>query len=346
MGYQRKKYIWLPYTSSIETKPSKVKIIYKDGLIEEEWKNIHSIMFYGESVNFPQDFLEKCSFYKIPIIIHRRNMPRSIIIASSLPSDQNNIITKQITYRENQKKSTYIAKKLIQAKIKSCGWLLPVNRDLLYKVFSIKDITKIESWHAKRYWEEYYQRLKIKSHRRNPDNQLVEKILNATSKFIAGILLRWILYHSLSPYHGFIHKPTDYPSLVYDLMEPYRGYFDKVIFDTIKEFENQDLEKNQSLILGKSINNLKRFLDEKVYTESTRQIVSFTELLHGVVLGLRSYLLGETKKFIVPLPGKPNGGRPVKVGFKLYGHQAGITNFWPETKKIANQFEKKLVLIN
>lgn len=340
MSYQRKKYIWVPYTSSIEVKPSKVKIVYKDGQIEESWKDIHSIMFYGQSVNFPQDFLEKCSFYKIPIIIHRRNMARSVIIASSLPQDQENIITKQILYREDKKKSTYIAKKLIQAKFKSSSWLIPNNRDLLYKEFDLKKIINIESWHARRYWKEYYARLDYQSTRRNKEKKSIEKILNAVSKFIAGIILRWILYHQLSPYHGFLHRPSDYPSLVYDLMEPYRGYFDKVVFDTIKEFKKEEIDENESLILAKTINNLKNFLDQKIYVNATRQIITFNELLHGIVLSLRTYLLSESKKFIIPLPSKPNGGRPVKAGYKLYGHQAGITNFWPETYKIVNEFEK------
>ncbi len=341
MSYQRKKYIWLPYASSIEVKPSKVKIVYKDGQIEETWKDIHSIMFYGESVNFPQEFLEKCSFYKIPIIIHRRNLSRAVVIASSLPQDQENIVTKQILYRENEKKSTYIAKKLIQAKFKSCSWLIPNNYDLLYKIFDLKKILSKESWHARIYWKEFYLKLNYQSNRRNKDKKPVEKVLNAVSKFISGIILRWILYHQLSPYHGFLHKPTDYPSLVYDLMEPYRGYFDKVVFDTFKEFKIEEFEEKESLILAKAINNIKKFLDEKVYVEATRQVVTFHELFHGIVLSLRSYLLNETKKFIIPTPGKPNGGRPIKAGYKLYGHEAGITNFWPETYKIANNFERQ-----
>ncbi|MFN4212902.1 MAG: hypothetical protein ACK4FL_02995, partial [Microgenomates group bacterium] len=94
------------------------------------------------------------------------------------------------------------------------------------------------------------------------------------------------------------------------------------------------------------IKNIKIFLDKKIYVEATRQIVTFQELFHGIVLALRSYLIGNTRRFIVPLPSKPNGGRSIKAGYQLYGHKAGITNFWPETKNIAKDFSEILSLKN
>lgn len=61
---------------------------------------------------------------------------------------------------------------------------------------------------------------------------------------------------------------------------------------------------------------------------SNRQIVTFHELLHGVVLALRAYLFGNSHRFIIPSVDKPNGGRPVKAGYLLYGRSAGKTDFW------------------
>lgn len=334
---RRKLYIWLPYLHNFKVQPNSVTFEYNGGKEKIQWKKIHSIMLYGESCNLSQDFIEKCSFYKIPIVIHRRNMPRATIISSSLSPDHENIITKQILYRENIKKRSYISKKLLQAKFKSMSWIMPLERDLLYRVYKTEDMIAIEAWHAKRYWKEYFNRLDLEEVRRKKNN-IPQKTLDAVSKFISGIVLRWITYHNLSPYHGFLHKPTDYPSLVYDLMEPYRGYFDKVVFETLKEAKEKSWECNQTI--AASIENVKKFLDTKIYVEATRQIVTFQELLHGIVLALRSYLLGNTKRFIVPLPSKPNGGRPIKSGYQLYGHHAGITNFWPETKEISKNFEK------
>lgn len=333
----RKLYLWLPYLNKLKILPQTVTFEYKGGKEEIQWAKIHSIMVYGESCGFSQEFFEKCAFYKIPVIIHRRHMPRAVIVCPTLPPDQENLLTQQILFRENKKKRAYIAKKLLQAKFKSSNWLLPIERDLLYRIIHIEKMMNVESWHAKRYWEQYFAQLKIVGTRRKDSNE-AKRILDAVSKFISGIILRWILYHNLSPYHGFLHKPTDYPALVYDLMEPYRGYFDKVVFDTLEETRGGNL--NEEKVMGIAIENIKNFLDTKVYVEATRQVVTFQELLHGIVLALRAYLLGNTKRFIVPLPSKPNGGRPIKAGYQLYGHKAGITNFWTETKEIAQNFEK------
>ena len=270
-------------------------------------------------------------------------MPRAVIISPTLPPDQENLLTQQIIYRENEKKKNYIAKKLLQAKFKSMSWLIPVKRDLLYRISNTDKMINIESWHAKIYWKEYFSQLKITGNRRANDND-IKPLLDAVSKFISGIVLRWILYHNLSPYHGFLHKPTDYPALVYDLMEPYRGYFDKIVFDVFKENKSKNLKESQMMAI--TIEGVKKFLDTKVYVEATRQIVTFQELFHGIVLALRSYLLGNTRRFIVPMPSKPNGGRPIKAGYQLYGHKAGITNFWPETKEIALKFSKILAVEN
>jgi CRISPR-associated endonuclease Cas1 len=332
---KRKLYLWLPYLEEIKIKPKTAYFKYKGGKTNIQWMKIHSIMIYGSSPSLSQEFLEKCCFYKIPIVIHRRNLPKAVFITPTISQDKENILTKQIIYRENKKKKTYIAKKLLQAKFKSMSWLLPIKRDLLYQQTILEKMTSIESWHAKIYWKKYFESLNLNGSRRKEEN-IVKKTLDAVSKFTAGIVLRWILYHGLSPYHGFLHKPTDYPALVYDLMEPYRGYLDKVVFNTIKE--NNNLE--ESKILPYSIENIKKFLDQKIYVEATRQIVTFQELFHGIVLALRSYLLEETNRFVPPFPSKPNGGRPIKAGYQLYGHKAGITNFWPETKKISSRFEK------
>jgi len=154
------------------------------------------------------------------------------------------------------------------------------------------------------------------------------------SKFISGIVLRWTTYHHLSPFHGFLHQQTDYPALVYDLMEPYRGEFEKFAFQVIASTKNP--EKNSTLV-GAVINETKQALNEHVYTGLTRQIVTRHELLHGIVLALKSYLLGKTKKFMVPTIDKPNGGRPRKVPFRLYGRQAGKTDFWQVAKKVSQR---------
>lgn len=334
----RKVFLWLPYLSDIKISNKHVEFNYKGGSENIEWTKIHSIMIYGESCPLPHDFLDKCAFYKIPVVIHRRNVPRAVYISPSYTGDKQDLLTKQIEFRNNVKKSSYITKRLLQAKFTSMDWLIPYDRNLLYRKINKADMLEVEAWHARKYWKKYYEELGLGEFNRRDKNNNASAVLDAVSKFISGIALRWIVYHNLSPYHGFMHTPTDYPSLVYDIMEPYRGYFDKVVFNVLKNNQN----RNKSDLTSYAIEEIKKFLDKQVYAGATRQIVTMQELLHGVVLALRVYLTGEGKRFIVPMPTKPNGGRPIKSGYLLYGHKAGITNFWPQTEKITQSFEKLL----
>lgn len=339
MPQKRKQYLWLPYTSCIKEGGKELFVKYKGGEIEIEWKKIHSIMFYGNSIDFSQKFLEKCAFYKIPIVVHRRHMPRAVFVCPTLSADYEKILIKQISFHENEKKKAYLAKRLISSKFKSMEWLVKQKFDPLYKVTNIDSMIQKEALHAKIYWKKYYQLLEMKGGRRNSSGKnLVKQCLDAVSKFISGILLRWILYHNLNPYYGFVHKPTNYPALVYDLMEPYRGYIEKVVFDVFSEMKNEEKINSKEFILGYTIEKIKDFLDQEIYVEATRQIVTFQELFHGIVLALRVYLLGETKRFVVPMPSHPNGGRPIKAGYHLYGHFAGKTDFWKKAKSLSPSF--------
>ena len=343
MSKKRKQYLWLPYLAKIKNGRQEVKFSYKGGDLKIAWQNIHAIMIYGHTVPLDQDFLERCAFWKIPVVIHRRNMPRAVFITPTLAPDQNNILVKQILFRESAKKRAYLARRLLLAKFKSMAWLYPIPYNPFYRVTSLEKMVNFEAWHAKQYWQLFYKKLGVNSWRRQKDN-IITSSLDAVSKFLAAIFLRWVLYHGLSPFHGFIHQPSDYPALIYDLMEPYRGYFDKVVFDTLKEEDL--LGEKKEVAIGAVINRLKEFLDEKAYVNATRQVVTFNEIIHGEVLALRSYLLGEVPRFVVPLPGRPNGGRPIKAGYKLYGHKAGITNFWPETREIADKFCTRMASTN
>ena len=152
-------------------------------------------------------------------------------------------------------------------------------------------------------------------HRRT-DNPL-SAALDAGSKFIYGILLRWILFHKLSPCHAYLHEPTDYPSLVYDLIEPYRYMIEDAVAISYMSDKNIDEKK----LVAKSLEELKRILNEVVYVPASRQMVRRKNLLHGIVLALRAYLLGETKRFVIPVEGKKKGGRPPKISYRLPGER-------------------------
>ncbi|MYE38458.1 MAG: hypothetical protein F4X82_02995 [Candidatus Spechtbacteria bacterium SB0662_bin_43] len=321
--------LWLPYTNKIVYTKNSVSFIYKGGELKSRFREIQSIFFYGAVCPLEEGFLTLCSRYKIPICIHRRHMHQAIWITNSFDTNIDDVVTQQILYRRNKKKQFHIAYKLLKAKVKGMSWLIAPPDLPSYKPKNINDLRVIEAWHARKYWDEYYKRLGFsKSNRRGgaDSNNIVTSALDAISKLITGVILRWVLYHKLSPYHGFFHITTEYPALIYDLIEPYRGYFDKVVFDTFQEKEDVSKWDGQKFI-GAATNNVEAFLDKKIYTPQTQQIVTFQELLHGSALALRAYLVKDCTRFVVPMPGKRNGGRPIKAGYKLYGRHAGFTDF-------------------
>jgi hypothetical protein len=90
--------------------------------------------------------------------------------------------------------------------------------------------------------------------------------------------------------------------------------------------------------VGLAIEAVKNKLNDKTYVPLTRQIATYQELLHGEIISLKYYCLGKQRKFHIPMSGKPNGGRPAKINFLLYGRHAGKTDFW----KVAREVSKDL----
>lgn len=314
--------MWLPYLQAIEeTRGGIFNFVFKGGNESTKLDFISSIMIYGGSdIKLDAEVIEKIVRKGIPIIIHRRNMAMPIYITGGLRPDPDDTVSSQIQARLQSRKTVNITRQILKAKFKSMKWL--IDPAPLPKFATVKSLRNIESVHAKRYWEKYFNKLGHPEWTRRGNNPASEA-LDASSKFISGIILRWILYHHMSPYHGYLHETTDYPALVYDLMEPYRGIFEQVLLErwvTDKVFPEK--------YLVSAIATLKEFLDEQTYIPLTRQIVTNQEMLHGVVLSLKYYVLGRQRKFLIPMPGKPNGGRPPKVNFLLYGRHAGKTDFW------------------
>ena len=332
MKNTNKHFLWLPYTSMIEIKGQTVAFKYNSGLESLKFDAIHSIMFYGTVTDLPQEFLEMCAKHNIPIVIHRRNMTKAVFINQSTQTNVKDLLSQQIICRENLSKQNYIARQLIKAKLKSGRWLIKTNPAVLKKHHGVPQIRAIEAVSARHYWTVFFDKLGCPKWTRRGDNP-VAKILDAVSKFLTGILLRWTLYHNLSPYHGYMHIQTEYPALIYDLLDPYRGYFEKVVFNSVKK--SKTLRVPTANWLPIAIRDLKICLNSNVYTEATRQIVTMSELMHGIVLALRSYLLGLSHRFIIPIPGAPNGGRPIKAGYSLYGRRAGRTDFWQKAKELS-----------
>ena len=325
--------LWLPYLQSIQhLGGDNFRFCYNGGEHTGPLSAITSIMIYGDYGALPAETLEQICARGVPIIIHRRNVAKPIYICSPLRADQNDTLSKQILFRAGVDKTRHISRKLLEAKFYAMRWLLP-DPPVIPGDFTVAQMRQMEALHAKAYWNLFYSRLGYSTAGRRKDGQIATA-LNAMSKFLSGILLRWITYHQLSPFHGFLHSATDYPALVYDLIEPYRGYFDQVAFFQMCQVPDPDA--NQALV-GMVINATKEALNEQVYTGLTRQIVTRHELFHGVVLSLKSYLDGDSRRIMIPRIDQPNGGRPRKVHFRLYGRQAGRTDFWREARRITSK---------
>lgn len=322
--------LWLPYLQSAELiNKKRVKFIYNGGEVECSPDELTSIMIYGSEIDLPLAIVDLICSAGVPIIIHRRNIASPIWISSTIRADKFDLLDLQLKFRRNITKSKYITRRLLEEKFKSMRWLIAIPDNQIKKGMSIDKMRNIEAQISRRYWAEYMKSLGIDGNRRSEESE-IRVALDIASKYVAGILLRWICYHHLSPFHGFCHTPTDYPSLVYDLFEPYRAGIEKTVWQLFKDNLIPDKKQITSIV----ISALKNYQDEKVYTSTTRQIVTRHELYHGIVLSLRSYLIGDSPKFIVPIESKPNGGRPKKVNFKLYGRSAGKTDFWVEAKKL------------
>ena len=315
--------LWLPYFQKVERLPKgksdRYCFEFNGGEVTCHLKEIDFLMLYGATGELPVAFLDRLATYKIPLMIHRRNMPRPYVFFPSIDTDNNDVLTSQILYRENQIRRAYIARALIRERMHGFQDTINISQSDFNKLSSARSIEKIRGIEAritKRYWANYYKEIGFSGLSRRGSNHPLNNALDAMSYFMYGITLRWILFHKLSPCHGYLHESTTYPSLCYDLMEPYRYLIENAARKSIQKL-NSDVSDID--ITGASINQLKDDLDEVVYIPSARMNVSRKNLLHGVVLALRAYLLKDTSRFIVPKEGKKSGGRPMIPGYRLPG---------------------------
>lgn len=308
--------IWVPYFNKAERIPrsKKWKIIYNGGEIIVDLEKVDFIMFYGASGAIPLTFLDDLSQQKIVSMIHRRNQPVPYVLYPPNLGDDLDIVSRQIAFRNNAQKRAYVARTLIHARLVRMRNTFAIPYGIGRKLSQAKtlaEIRNIEAYTTARYWDIRYGEAGVDAPRRS-DSPL-SAALDAGSKFMMGVVLRWVLFHKMLPTHGFLHEPTSYTSLIYDLMEPYRYIFEDAAFEA---WEKKGDSKE---LTGTTLSLLKDALDTPVYVPATRQTVRRKNLLHGAVLALRAYLLGEVPRIVLPLEGEKKGGRPPKTGYSLPG---------------------------
>lgn len=318
-GRKSKASLWIPYLQSLaKVKGSKGQwdVAFNGGDFRADLSKVEVILFYGASGELPLNFLDDLAARRIPALIHRRNLPDPYVFVPAARRDDADMLTAQVLARQNATKACFIARTLVRERFKATKF--PIA-DVFYKgltrLRNVKDIRLAEAHQSKTYWAKYFADLGQSDTLRRSDNP-VSAALDAGSFFLYGILLRWVLMHKMSPAHGYLHVTTGYPSLVYDLMEPYRYIIEDAVAKCVR-LESKDLTEA-------SLSEIKASLDEVVYAPSHRTHVRRKNLLHGAVLSLRSYLLGETKRLVLPTEGQKMGGRPPKMSYQLPGANAKV----------------------
>ncbi|CAB3754132.1 CRISPR-associated endonuclease Cas1 [Paraburkholderia humisilvae] len=314
--------LWFPYLQSISAKPrSRLWAVrWNGGELDIDLSKVDFIMVYGGTVDLPIAFLDSLNQYRIVLSIHRRNMVRPYLFLPASGPDQDDILSAQLLCRDNLKSSTYIARTIVREKLRTQETVVPIPASEYKRLASLRSVDEIrilEAHHASRYWSIYFERLGLADtiSRRGADHP-VNAALDACSFFLHGILLRWVLFHKLSPFHGYLHRNAGYPSLVYDLIEPYRVWMDDAVAGAASSVGTH----SEKELTAAAIAHLKRLMDVPVYVPLTRQTVRRKSLLHGAVLALRAWLLDKQTRFVLPVEGEKKGGRPVQVGFKIPGY--------------------------
>lgn len=303
--------LWIPYLQSIEKARTGWKIIYNGGEFVADLRKVDSILIYGASGNLPISFLDDLASKRVPLLIHRRNLADPYVFIPGGRRDDADILSAQIKCRENQSKSAYVARTIVRERFSN--GLYPVSGGFLDRINRLRSVEMIrmeEAHQSRSYWRRYFNELGLPEDSRRGANP-VAAALDAGSFFLYGVMLRWALMHKLSPAHGFLHVTTGYQSLVYDLLEPYRYIIETEVLNAAKA-EAPDLT-------GACLSGIKASMDTAVFVPSHRAYVRRKNLLHGAVLSLRSWLIGDSTRLVFPIEGAKIGGRPPAIRYKLPG---------------------------
>jgi len=311
--------LWIPYFERVERvgKSKKWMLYYRGGSVECSPTKCDHIMLYGATGALPTVFLDSLAVAGVVISIHRRNVPRPVLVLPYSTADADDVLSAQIARRSDLRSAAMIARTLVRERIstQSDFGRIAVSATTwksLNQCRTIDGVRAIEANAAARYWESYFERLGASGQSRRGEGD-IKAALDALSVFLSGVVLRWILFHRLAPTHAFLHTPTTYPSLVYDLIEPYRVWIEMAVADAW-----QAGARGEALVSA-ATDRLKSLLDEQVYVPTMQVFARRKALLHGVVLALRSYLVGDMKRFVVPMEGERVGGRPIKATYRLPG---------------------------
>jgi CRISPR/Cas system-associated endonuclease Cas1 len=326
--------LWLPYLREAKKIKGKNRwlLSYNGGEFEADLSRVDVVMLYGASGALPVEFLDDLNTNRVPLLVHRRNVDSPYLFLPFRARDSKDMLSAQVRARDNNIKRCYVARTLVRHRFQSAVPEVAIAEGSWRQLSALRSVKAIRLWEAQqaqRFWASYFSDIGMPGLARR-ESGTVQAALDACSFFLFGVMLRWVLLHRMSPTHGFLHEPTEYPSLIYDLLEPYRYLMERSVALCVKDAVAKGTDTNEPTF-GKalseaSLSKLKDMLDETVHTLPTRQWVRRKNLLHGAVLALRSYMVGDMRRLVLPQEQAPVGGRPVKVAYRLPGGRIPLRN--------------------
>lgn len=306
---------WIPYLQTLSQQKKGIwDAAYQGGTVQINLSQSHTVMFYGASGSLPVEFLLDAAKHDVTILIHSSRTRKPMVLTQHPRAGKPDVLSAQITYRSNERKRLVIAKALVHARILQMGWQLETAQELAGQAFRKKNLNELRAHEAvitKRYWQRFYEEAGYPGMTRREDSD-INQALNACSSLLVGKIIRWLVFHRLSPTHGFLHEPVSYEALAYDLIEPVRHWVEIAVMQATK--------KDASNVIDGSITILNTMLGEWVEVPSLQVEAKRKQVLHGHVLALRSYLLNETRKLNLPIDSAERAsGRPVKVAYQIPG---------------------------
>ncbi|TXI04135.1 MAG: hypothetical protein E6Q76_12950 [Rhizobium sp.] len=304
---------YVPYLGGIERKSAtRFLIRYNGGEITVDLRKTEGILFYGATGSLPVEFLDAANQNGVPITFHRTHQAEPYVLTPSPIAGRKDLLTQQILKRQDGRLRMYLARQFCASRVTSFSWLIPIPasaRARVNQARSLAALRAVEAEQAAKYWKAYFDAAGVSDAIRRAGSPLATS-LDAAGMLVRGILLRWTLHHRLSPVHGFLHEPTGYPSLVFDLIEPYRYLVEQAVLRKAKR-------QGGEIQTAEAVEAVKEALGRPVYVPATRQWVPSKSLLHGVVLALRAYLSGDMLRFVIPVPGECRPGRPYQTTYRM-----------------------------
>lgn len=307
-----KRFLWVPYCKGIARLPNSKKWVLninEEAFLVDASKLCY-IMFYGNVGAIPMPFLDELSSFRAVCVIMRRNARHPYVFLPAGDPSREDLLTAQILCRCNDRKAAHVARSLVKARLSYMQAAFPRLSGFAAQLAEAKTVGQVRAVEARlvsAYWKQWYAALGLRMTRRS--RSPVNSALDAGSHFIAGILMRWIVFHRLSPHHAFLHETTGYPALVYDLMEPYRYLIEESAAAAWKELARdvRDEDPRLATVLSRrAIDILMLRLDEEAGSEHGMP-AAHKQLLRGAVVSLARYCRGETRTFRIPLPGAIRG---------------------------------------